>query len=118
MQAILRRDSGACRGRAARYHAAGARSVHFRMGMGGLHLSHVKLAEHKTLLFAFLSCCFLFLLGKGEIFSVKKMTTGEYFGDIEITLSNGKIQKMDGWVLKEDLSLMEMNNIYIGENKK
>ena len=24
---------------------------------------------------------------------------------------------MDGWVLKEDLSLMEMNNIYIGENK-
>ena len=46
------------------------------------------------------------------------MTTGEYFGDIEITLSNGKIQKMDGWVLKEDLSLMEMNNIYIGENKK
>ena len=60
----------------------------------------------------------LFLLEKGEIFSVEKMTTGEYFGNIEITLSNGKIQKMDGWVLKEDLSLMEIGSIHNGDNKK
>ena len=60
----------------------------------------------------------LFLLEKGEIFSVEKMTTGEYFGNIEITLSDGKIQKMDGWVLKEDLSLMEIGSIYNGDNKK
>ena len=60
----------------------------------------------------------LFLLEKGEIFSVEKMTTGEYFGNIEITLSNGKIQKMDGWVLKEDLSLMEIGSIYNGDNEK
>ncbi len=60
----------------------------------------------------------LFLLERGEIFSVKKMTSGEYYGNIEIVLSNGKIQNMAGWVLKEDLSLMELDNIYTGDNTK
>ena len=46
------------------------------------------------------------------------MTTGEYYGDIEVILSNGKIQKVDGWVLRDDLSLMEIENIYTGRNKE
>tara|TARA_B100000029_G_scaffold336936_1_gene329084 strand:+ start:5399 stop:6373 length:975 start_codon:yes stop_codon:yes gene_type:complete len=60
----------------------------------------------------------MFLLDKGETVSVKKMTTGEYYGDIEVILSNGKIQKVDGWVLRDDLSLMEIENIYTGRNKE
>tara|TARA_Y100000590_G_scaffold469606_1_gene658625 strand:- start:9728 stop:10714 length:987 start_codon:yes stop_codon:yes gene_type:complete len=53
-----------------------------------------------------------FLLDKGESVSVKRTTRGEYFGDIEVLLQNGKLVVFDGWIVKEDLSLMQLENIF------
>ncbi len=43
---------------------------------------------------------------------MKRTTRGEYFGDIEVLLQNGKLVVFDGWIVKEDLSLMQLENIF------
>ena len=53
-----------------------------------------------------------FLLDKGESIAVKRMTRGEYFGDVEVLLQNGKLVVFDGWVVREDLTLMQLDNIF------
>ena len=57
-----------------------------------------------------------FLLDKGESVAVKRMTRGEYFGDIEVLLQDGKLVVFDGWVVKEDLTLMQLENIFSKES--
>ena len=54
----------------------------------------------------------LFLLEQGEIISVDRVTPGEYFGSIEVELSNDKNIKMEGWINRSDLRLVNMKNIY------
>jgi len=57
-----------------------------------------------------------FFLDKGESVSVKRTTRGEYFGDIEVLLQDGKMVIFNGWVLREDLTLMDLDNIFTGGN--
>ena len=54
----------------------------------------------------------LFLLEQGEIISVDRVTPGEYFGSIEVELDNAKHIKMEGWINRSDLRLVNMKNIY------
>ena len=54
----------------------------------------------------------LFLLEQGEIISVSRVTPGEYFGSIEVELDNAKNIKMEGWINRSDLRLVNMKNIY------
>ena len=54
----------------------------------------------------------LFLLEQGEIISVDRVTPGEYFGSIEVELDNAKNIKMEGWINRSDLRLVNMKNIY------
>ena len=57
-----------------------------------------------------------FLLDKGESVAVKRTTRGEYFGDIEVLLQDGEMVVFDGWVIKEDLTLMQLENIFSKES--
>ena len=57
-----------------------------------------------------------FLLEKGESVAVKRTTRGEYFGDIEVLLQDGEMVVFDGWVIKEDLTLMQLENIFSKES--
>ena len=57
-----------------------------------------------------------FLLDKGESVAVKRMTRGEYFGDIEVLLQDGILVVFDGWVVKEDMTLMQLENIFSKES--
>ena len=54
----------------------------------------------------------LFLLKKGEVISVDRVTPGEYYGFIEVELDGNKRIKMEGWINRTDLSLVMMENIY------
>ena len=54
----------------------------------------------------------LFLLEQGEIISVSRVTPGEYFGSIEVEIDNAKNIKMEGWINRSDLRLVNMKNIY------
>tara|TARA_A100001011_G_scaffold395026_2_gene488882 strand:- start:1251 stop:2168 length:918 start_codon:yes stop_codon:yes gene_type:complete len=54
----------------------------------------------------------LFLLKKGEVISVDRVTPGEYYGFIEVELDGNKRIKMEGWINRTDLSLVMMQNIY------
>tara|TARA_B100000214_G_C23971464_1_gene630374 strand:+ start:1362 stop:2321 length:960 start_codon:yes stop_codon:yes gene_type:complete len=54
----------------------------------------------------------LFLLDKGEVISVDRVTPGEYFGSIEVELDNNKNIMMDGWINRADLRLVNLKNVY------
>ncbi len=54
----------------------------------------------------------LFLLKEGEVISVDRVTPGEYFGYIEVLLDENRIVKMEGWINRSDLRLVNMQNIY------
>ena len=54
----------------------------------------------------------LFLLKKGEVISVDRVTPGEYYGFIEVELDGNRRIKMEGWINRTDLSLVMMENIY------
>ena len=54
----------------------------------------------------------LFLLKKGEVISVDRVTPGEYYGFIEVELDGNRRIKMEGWINRTDLSLVMMQNIY------
>ncbi len=54
----------------------------------------------------------LFLLEQGETISVDRVTPGEYFGSIEVEIGNDKNIKMEGWINRSDLRLVNMQNIY------
>ena len=54
----------------------------------------------------------LFLLEKGEVISVDRVTPGEYFGSIEVELDDNRNIMMDGWVNRTDLRLLNMKNVY------
>ena len=54
----------------------------------------------------------LFLLKAGEVISVDRVTPGEYFGYIEVLLDENRIVKMEGWINRSDLRLVNMQNIY------
>ncbi|MAQ87606.1 MAG: hypothetical protein CMG06_00315 [Candidatus Marinimicrobia bacterium] len=54
----------------------------------------------------------LFLLKEGEPISVDRVTLGEYFGSIEVEIDNDKRVKMEGWVNRGDLRLVDAHNVY------
>ena len=54
----------------------------------------------------------LFLLKEGEAISVDRVTLSEYFGSIEVEIDNRKKVKMDGWINRRDLRLVNMRNVY------
>ena len=54
----------------------------------------------------------LFLLKEGEVISVDRVTPGEYFGFIEVLLDENRIVKMEGWINRSDLRLVNMQNVY------
>ena len=54
----------------------------------------------------------LFLLKKGEVISVDRVTPGEYYGFIEVELDGNRRIKMEGWINRTELSLVMMENIY------
>jgi len=54
----------------------------------------------------------LFLLKAGEVISVDRVTPGEYFGYIEVLLDENRIVKMEGWINRSDLRLVNMQNVY------
>ena len=54
----------------------------------------------------------LFLLKEGEVVSVDKVTPGEYFGFIEVSLDKEKNIQLEGWVNRSDLRLLNFKNIY------
>ena len=54
----------------------------------------------------------LFLLKEGEAISVDRVTLSEYFGSIEVEIDNRKRVKMDGWINRGDLRLVNMRNVY------
>ena len=54
----------------------------------------------------------LFLLKEGEVVSVDKVTPGEYFGFIEVSLDKSKNIQLEGWINRSDLRLVNFNNIY------
>ena len=54
----------------------------------------------------------LFLLKKGEVISVDRVTPGEYYGFIEVELDGNRRIKMEGWINRTDLRLVMMENIY------
>ena len=53
----------------------------------------------------------LFLLDKGEILSIDRITPGAYFGYIEVPIGNNKNIKMEGWVDRADLIELNINDI-------
>ncbi len=54
----------------------------------------------------------LFLLEEGEPVSVQRVTPSEYFGTIEVELESRKKIKMEGWILRNDLKLLNFNNLF------
>jgi len=54
----------------------------------------------------------LFLLEEGEPVSVKRVTPGEFFGVIEVNLERKQKMKMEGWVYRSDLKLLNYNNLF------
>ena len=54
----------------------------------------------------------LFLLKEGEAISVDRVTLSEYFGSIEVEIDNRRKVKMDGWINRGDLRLVNMRNVY------
>ena len=54
----------------------------------------------------------LFLLKKGEVISVDRVTPGEYFGFIEVSLEDKNLIQLEGWVNRSDLRLLNFNSIY------
>lgn len=54
----------------------------------------------------------LFLLEEGEPVSVTRVTPGEYFGVIEVDLERKSKMKMEGWVYRSDLKLLNFNNLF------
>ena len=54
----------------------------------------------------------LFLLKEGEVISVDRVTPGEYFGFIEVLLTDKKLIQLEGWVNRSDLRLLNFNNIF------
>ena len=53
----------------------------------------------------------LFLLDKGEILSIDRITPGAYFGYIEVPIGNNKNIKMEGWVDRADLIELNINDV-------
>ena len=53
----------------------------------------------------------LFLLDKGEVLSIERITPGAYFGYIEVPIGNNKNIKMEGWVDRADLIELNINDI-------
>ena len=51
----------------------------------------------------------LFLLEKGEVLSIDRITPGSYFGYIEVPIDNNKNIKIEGWVNRLDLIELDMN---------
>jgi hypothetical protein len=51
-------------------------------------------------------------LKEGEVVSVDKVTPGEYFGFIEVSLDKSKNIQLEGWINRADLRLFNFNNIY------
>jgi len=54
----------------------------------------------------------LFLLEKGEVVSVKRITPSEFKVSIEVKLESNKVVLMDGWVLRKDLILLNSKDIF------
>jgi len=54
----------------------------------------------------------LFLLQKGEVVSIKRITPSEFKVSIEVKIDNNKVVLMDGWVLRSDLVLLNSKDIY------
>ncbi len=53
----------------------------------------------------------LFLLDKGEVLSIDRITPGAYFGYIEVPIGNNKNIKMEGWVDRADLIELNINDV-------
>ena len=53
----------------------------------------------------------LFLLNKGEVIAVDRITPGSYHGFIEVQVSDGKLVIMEGWVNRIDLKELNLNSI-------
>ena len=53
----------------------------------------------------------LFLLNKGEVIAVDRITPGSYHGFIEVEVSDGKLVIMEGWVNRIDLKELNLNSI-------
>ena len=59
----------------------------------------------------------LFLLEKGEVVSVQRITPSEFKVSIEVKLeSSNKVVIMEGWVLRSDLVLLNTKEIFKREN--
>ncbi len=54
----------------------------------------------------------LFLLEKGEVVSVQRITPSEFKVSIEVKIDNNKVVLMEGWVLRSDLVLLNSKDIY------
>ena len=44
--------------------------------------------------------------------SVDKLTLSEYYGSIEVQINQNELVKMEGWINRKDLRLINMRNIY------
>ena len=53
----------------------------------------------------------LFLLEKGEVLSIDRITPGSYFGYIEVPIENNKNIKIEGWVDRADLIELDMKEL-------
>ena len=53
----------------------------------------------------------LFLLNKGEVIAVDRITPGSYYGYIEVEVNDGKLVMMEGWVNRIDLKELNLNSI-------
>ena len=53
----------------------------------------------------------LFLLNKGEVIAVDRITPGSYYGSIEVEVSDGKLVMMEGWVNRIDLKELNLNSV-------
>ena len=58
----------------------------------------------------------LFLLEKGEVVSIQRITPSEFKVSIEVKLDNSKVVIMEGWVLRSDLVLLNSNDIFKKES--
>ena len=54
----------------------------------------------------------LFLLNRGEVVSVDRITPGSYHGFIEVEINGGKNIMMEGWVNRSDLRELNLNSIF------
>ena len=58
----------------------------------------------------------LFLLEKGEVVSIQRITPSEFKVSIEVKLDNSKVVIMEGWVLRSDLVLLNSKDIFKKES--